>query len=370
MNAQRKLMDKQRIIFVGAFVEKPGVHGGQLAACTSLMRSNFAHAFDIILIDSTQAAIPPLPLWRRSFSAIRRLLNFAFQTVWRRPEAALIFLADGFSFAEKGFMALFAKAMGLRVVIAPRSGFLLDHYDRHPLLRRLIRRVFGKVDAIICQSQYWATRFVDMGADSSKCVVLKNWIDASAFATVRDVDSHDGPLRLSFLAWVERSKGIFDLLEAVAILQSRGRKIFLEVAGSGGDLAAAKARAQELGIAESVRFSGWLSGKEKQRLFAESDVFTMPSHAEGLPNAMLEAMAAGRPIVATTVGSIPDVLQDTKAGVLHAPGDIEALVAAIEFYDDYRSELEAAGARARAIALANHSMENASQTLQKCLCGI
>jgi glycosyltransferase involved in cell wall biosynthesis len=360
---------KTRIIFVGAFAQRAGVHGGQLAACTSLMRSDFAEAFEIIQIDSTQVAIPAPSVLRRAFSAIGRLGNFAWQIVWHRPAAALIFVADGFSFAEKGCMALFAKAAGLRVVIAPRSGFLEDHYNRYPLLRRLILRVFREADVIICQSRYWEDAFARMGAEPSKCLVLKNWIDASIFAEVQDLDPNMIPLRIGFLAWVEASKGVFDLLAAVAAAKDRGREVLLEVAGSGRDLAIAEMRAHQLGIAENVRFSGWLSGREKLRFFSEVQILALPSYGEGLPNAMLEAMAAGRPVICTTVGSIPDVLEGSKAGMLHAPGDMAGLIAAVEFYDNDRSELAAAGRRARAIIARDHSIENASLRLQACLRG-
>jgi glycosyltransferase involved in cell wall biosynthesis len=368
MNEERS-QTKTRIIFVGAFAQRPAVHGGQLAACTSLMRSDFAEAFEIIQIDSTQVAIPPPSVLRRALSAIGRLCNFAWQAFWHRPDAALLFVADGFSFAEKGCMALFAKAAGLRVVIAPRSGFLEDHYNRYPLLRRLIRRVFRETDVIICQSQYWMDAFTRMGAEPSKCLVLKNWIDASIFTPVHDLDPNMVPLRIGFLAWVEESKGIFDLLAAVAATKHRGRKVLLEVAGSGRDLAAAEIRAQQLGIAENVRFSGWVSGPEKLRFFSEQQMLALPSYAEGLPNAMLEAMAAGRPVISTTVGSIPDVLGSSKAGMLHAPGDVNGLIAAIEFYDNDRAELAAAGRRARAVIARDHLIENASLKLQACLRG-
>jgi glycosyltransferase involved in cell wall biosynthesis len=74
-------------------------------------------------------------------------------------------------------------------------------------------------------------------------------------------------------------------------------------------------------------------------------------------------------VISTTVGSIPDVLGGSKAGMLHAPGDVAGLIAAIEFYDNDRSELAAAGKRARAIIARDHSIENASLRLQACLRG-
>lgn len=359
-----------RVLFVGAFSKRPGVYGGQISACTSLMKTDFSTAFEIVQIDSTLQTLPPPAVWIRGAYAIGRLGGFIWHMLLRRPKAALIFVADGPSFFEKGLMAIIAKATGLRVVLAPRSGFLEEQYSRYPLMRRAIRRVFGAVDVIICQSQYWTEAFVRMGADPpSKCIVLKNWIDTSEFSEVPDLKEDVTPLRLCFLGWVDKSKGIFDLLTAIAVLCGRGRHITLEIGGAGSALESAKLRVQELGLSQNVHFSGWLAGAEKIRLFQEAHLLTLPSYAEGLPNAMLEAMAAGRPVIATTVGSIPDVLSGSGAGLLHAPGDVEGLIAAIEFYYSNRSELCKAGTRARLLVARQHSILHASRVLQECIKG-
>jgi glycosyltransferase involved in cell wall biosynthesis len=356
---------KPKLLFVGAFVSRPAVHGGQLAACQSLMRSSFADAFDFVLVDSTATAIPPPPVAIRGLAAAKRLTRFVFETIRARPDAALIFLTDGLGFAEKGLMALVAKAVGVRVVIAPRSGFLAEHYARFPLLRRLIRRVFGRVDVIVCQSRYWAETFPALGAvPATKCVVLKNWIEPAQFDHIPALDPAAGPLRLGFLGWVERSKGIFDLIEAVARLRGGGRDILLQVAGNGRDFEAAAERARSLGVADAVLFSGWISGADKLAFLDRCQIVVLPSYAEGMPNTLLESMAAGRPVIATTVGGIPDVLEQSGAGILHAPGDVEAIAAAIARYDDDRAEMAAAGVRARAVILRDHSVENAATALQ------
>jgi glycosyltransferase involved in cell wall biosynthesis len=196
-----------------------------------------------------------------------------------------------------------------------------------------------------------------------------NWVEQSPLRGAVDLPACGDELRLGFLGWVERSKGIFDLLEAMAALRGRGRRVFLEVAGYGGGFAVAQKRVEELGIADAVRFSGWLSGPEKLRFLSECHVLVLPSYGEGLPNAMLEAMAAGRPVIATNVGGIPDVLAGSGAGILHEPGDVPALVAAIETYYEDRSILVAAGAKARTIALRDHAIENAARRLRDCLLG-
>jgi glycosyltransferase involved in cell wall biosynthesis len=88
-------------------------------------------------------------------------------------------------------------------------------------------------------------------------------------------------------------------------------------------------RAAELRIGNEVELLGWLGAPERQAELGRAAVFCLPSHAEGLPMAMLEAMAAGRPVVATPVGGIPDVVQDGANGLLVAPGQAAPLAGAL-----------------------------------------
>jgi len=78
-----------------------------------------------------------------------------------------------------------------------------------------------------------------------------------------------------------------------------------------------------------VHFAGWLEGDELEGLLARSDVLVLPSWAEGLPNAMIESMAAGLAVVASAVGNIPHVVADGREAILVPPRDVTALTAAL-----------------------------------------
>ncbi len=128
------------------------------------------------------------------------------------------------------------------------------------------------------------------------------------------------PNLIVFLGRMEQGKGVFDLLEAVSALRPAVPDVRLVCAGDGERFAVAR-YAERLGIADAVKFTGWVGPSGKRALLESAAVFALPSYDAGLPVSLLEAMAAGVPVVASAVGGIPEVVADGVSGYLVAPGD-------------------------------------------------
>jgi glycosyltransferase involved in cell wall biosynthesis len=122
-------------------------------------------------------------------------------------------------------------------------------------------------------------------------------------------------------------KGIEYLLKASARLKQEFPGLEVQIAGTGPELKELQAEVSRLGLEGRVRFLGWI--EEVNSALRSWDVFVMPSLEEGFPIAALNAMAAGLPVVATTVGGIPELIVDGTSGLLVEPGDVEQLVAAL-----------------------------------------
>jgi len=127
-----------------------------------------------------------------------------------------------------------------------------------------------------------------------------------------------------FVGRIEAAKGIFDLLRAFARIAPSLPDARLVVAGDGA-IDQARRLAAELGIAPLVNFTGWIEGADLAVEYARAAVFCLPSHCENLPMAVLQAMAAGVPVVATPVGGVPELIEPETTGVLVPPGNIDAL---------------------------------------------
>jgi glycosyltransferase involved in cell wall biosynthesis len=134
-------------------------------------------------------------------------------------------------------------------------------------------------------------------------------------------------LVIGTLGRLTEQKGQLALLDAVAKLTPRIAKLALIVAGDGPLRGRLEERARDLGIAERVRFLG--IRRDRDTLYAAMDAFVLPSRWEGLSLALVEAMGAGRAVVATDVGGNPEVVSHGKTGLLVPPGDASALADAL-----------------------------------------
>jgi glycosyltransferase involved in cell wall biosynthesis len=165
--------------------------------------------------------------------------------------------------------------------------------------------------------------------------VVANAIDALAAESL--AAKPEGPIHLVYLGRIVENKGVFEIVEALAVLIGQGRELQLTIGGSGPDEGCLRARVNALGLDERVDFTGPVFGVDKDRLWRASHVFVFPTyHREGLPYALLEAMAAGAVPITTRVGAIPDVMQDGVHGLFVEARDTVDLARAIARLDDDR----------------------------------
>lgn len=320
-------------IFVGAFREgnADGSTGGQLYACRTLLNSPISEHIDWILIDSTQKSVPAPPLHKRLVPAIKRLLRFVCSIKKSSVTGALIFTSDGPGFIEKGVMAIIAYTLDKRIILCPRSGLITDDFQKSAFMRKFIPFVIRHCDIIICQSREWKDFYELISNLPDKCfIVIPNWIDIAPYTEIFELKNYEAQkLTILFLGWIERFKGIYDLIEASYRYRDDLRDVRVMICGKGSELSRAQQRVSELGISDIIEFHGWVKGNEKLSALRQAEIFVLPSHREGLPNALLEAMASGLAVISTRSGGIPSVLKNDSLGILVEPGDIEELGRAI-----------------------------------------
>jgi len=231
-------------------------------------------------------------------------------------DVAVVMVFSGPAFAVTSLACRAARATGLPVVLWLHGGNLPDFAHRHP---RWVGRVLGRARAIVAPSAYLA-RAVPTDADTDRAagtgrpvMIIPNIIDT----TVTPFTSRT-PLRPRLL-WMRTFHPLYRPEWAVEtlLLLERFPDATLTMAGQDrGELAAVRSAAAAAGLADRVRFAGFLDAEGKERAFTDHDVFLNTTATDNAPVSLLEAAAHGLPIVSTAVGGIPDLFPDRVAAVL------------------------------------------------------
>jgi len=318
---------KIKVLFVGAFrsLHETEVRGGVQAECRAVLEGTAASPIEWILLDTTMESLPPPPIRRRLWRASQRVGRLFLTLSTRRVDVALIYISSGLSFYEKGLMAIICKAFGCKVIIRPVSGIIVDNFRRSFVLRRYIPYILRRCDLIVCQGRSWREFYQSIThLPTARFRIVENAISSASYAGLQPTKSSN-IVTLLMMGWVERNKGVFDLVEIVRKYQRDLGSVRIVFCGHGSDWEELRARISSLKLEALFEFRGWVDLEEKLRILENTDIYLMLSYREGMPNALLEAMAGGRAVIATAVGCVSEAIEDGITGYLCLPGDIEEI---------------------------------------------
>ena len=195
-------------------------------------------------------------------------------------------------------------------------------------LRALRDVALRRVDHLVCPSAYLASLAVSWGVPEEHVTMLPNPApNLPELASREELRERLGFVRptLAFAGRITKQKALGVALEALAELDG----VDLVVAGDGPDLDDVRRQTMALGLADRVSFTGALSRQGVLELFRAADASVLSSAWENFPHTVVEALAAGTPVIATAVGGVAEVVRDEVNGLLVPPGDAAALAAAI-----------------------------------------
>lgn len=196
--------------------------------------------------------------------------------------------------------------------------------------RQIVFRLFRQAARILVLGDRFRKELVAAGFDPGRIGILSTMFDGE---TLRDAQRRrsDATIQLLFLSRLVSDKGIFELLEAVRQCTNEGMDIRLVMAGEGEDADRARNRVMENAMSGVVTFPGYLRGGDKAQALVDADLFVFPTYyGEGCPNALLEAMGAGLPVIATRAGGIPDVVEHNVNGIILEQVTPETIRAALQ----------------------------------------
>ena len=270
------------------------------------------------------------PKFLKACAAISGTVGVLWAVTFGRRRIVHLHMASHASFSRKSFIARMARMLGARTILHVHgAGFHVFFKESPPRLQASITRSLERANLVIALSDEWSVRLKRI-APGANIRVLPNPVVADDFAPTLENRPGVPPARgtVLFLGAFGKRKGVYDLLDAIPAVAAARREILFEM---GGDQEVAEVRrlVDERGIGGNVRMLGWVSGDDKLAAFTRAHIYVLPSYHEGLPVGVLEAMAAGLPVVTTPVGGIPEVVRDGINGIVISPGDVRALSAAV-----------------------------------------
>jgi D-inositol-3-phosphate glycosyltransferase len=301
-----------RVLLVG---KGPPDRGGISAFMQTLMASDLRrhHRLDLLNLyreEMLQGGRFTRANVGRTIADARRLWTAAAAVDIVHINTALVPFA---TVLRTSLLALTARARGARVIVHAHSGWI-DRWLTTPLRRLLVRLLLAPADRVVTVSES-SRRFLARALGESRVLLVDNGIDPTHYEPA--APSHH-PATILFAGVLSPRKGLIDLIEASKLLQERGLTHRLLIAGGPpeeGPQAEAQAR-QAAGDGSTIEFLGTLPHESMARLYRGVDVFCLPSWWEAMPLTILEAMASGLPVVASTVGDIPRAVDDSVTGRL------------------------------------------------------
>jgi glycosyltransferase involved in cell wall biosynthesis len=239
------------------------------------------------------------------------------------PDVVLSFFAYPY-----GFCAVLVAGCLRRPVVVSCRGSDINHLARPRARRALIGWALRRCHTVVVVSRALATSVAALGVPAERIRVMPNGIDGDRFhprdrAAARRTLNLPAEQRLVVcVSRLSHEKGIDILADATARLPADVRVV---VVGDGAERSALCARVRALGLNDRFHFTGTRPHDEIPAWLAAADVAVLASRSEGHPNAVVEALACGRPVVATHVGGVPDVITRAADGIVVAPEDAGAL---------------------------------------------
>lgn len=276
--------------------------------------------------------------------------KFVKELLFHKPDIVHIHSSFGPSFYRKLPFIYLARWRGIRIINhihgAEFDAFYVQASKRK---RKWIEKAYAQCDVLVVLSEEWKERIGTI-VSADKIEVIEN------YCHIPELKEELRKKQILFLGEIGERKGCYDLPKIYEKIVQKVGEIPLIIAGD-GEVERLKKDFLERKLLDKVSFPGWIRGEEKERMLQESTFFLFPSYNEGMPMAVLEAMAYGLGIVTGNVGGIPKLIEDGVSGYLCVPGDIDGIsdkMITLILQDEHR---KLCGKNARKKAMEEYSFE-------------
>jgi len=296
------------------------IPGGILSMIKGLEASTLASKWNLSIICAHNNG----SLLSRLAMALQAYLTCFWRLLRRKVLLLHIHAAERGSFFRKSIFVWMAKPFGVPVIMHMHAAEFREFFENCPnWIKLYIGWTLDQCDRIITLSSSWRDFYGRL--THTRVDVIPNFTQARQLAPTNDKTTSVGVL---YLGKFGARKGIYDLIQSVKAIYDQFPELEI-FCGGDGEVDLVRNKVEDQGMSKRVHILGWVGPQERSELLNRCQIYILPSYAEGLPVAIIEAMEANLAIIATRVGGIPEMIQDGKNGLLITPGDIDGMTAAL-----------------------------------------
>ncbi len=266
-----------------------------------------------------------------NFRLITYLISLFFKLMWTTRKYN-IDIIHSHSAIPTGFIGVIVAKIMKKPVLITAHGMDINNFEGNTFFKRLIKFSLNNCNKTIAVSKNLASKMMSFGVEEEKIIVLRNAVDTNRFKPLKNktlrnsYNIKENTVLILFIGYLDIFKGIFELIDAFYEVNTKNRNTKLIIIGEGPKEEELKEKVLEMGLKKSVIFTGKISPADIPKYYQSADIFVLPSHTEGFPLVIIEAMACGLPVIASSIGGIPEIIEDNVNGFLVSPHDISVLV--------------------------------------------
>lgn len=276
--------------------------------------------FDIDIFASYIDGNLPVRFFYSAYAFLKFLIRYKDYDLFHLHTAAY-----GSTYRKYCYLRVIKKAGKKAIVHVHGAKYLVFYENLSEKRKKMVARFLNEADMVLALSESWKER-LDSIFGLKNCKVLENGIDTGLYVSA-NTENAETLHSFAVLGRLGQRKGTYDLLNAIELAVKSVPDLMCYLAGD-GETEKIKDIIRMKKLDKNVVVTGWIGREEKLELLKKVSTIVLPSYNEGLPMSILEGMAAGKAVISTNVGAIPEVV-GKENGILIDPGDVEALSEAL-----------------------------------------
>lgn len=350
----------KKILVVGMI---PPPIGGMSVYVQEMLNSGLKDRYQFLHFDISKKTTANRSLITGIFYQFYLIFKFIITLAVKNPQIVHIHTCSYFTFWQNTVDVIIAKYIFRRKVILHIHGASFDRFylSSSRIKKYALKTILKSTDQIIALSEYWR-EFFEHTVGLENVITVFNGISTSNYQThysARWNGMAHGDINILFVGEIGVRKGVFDIEKTVPLISQKTNDFLFTLAGKAPNQYQAKQENRHM------QYVGEIAGERKYRYYQNADIFVLPSYAENLPLVILEAMASGLPVVATSVGGIPEIIKDGENGFLIQPGDYRGLAEKITYLIEHPDARKEMGRRNRELAIKQYDFSRVVDDLDR-----